>query len=290
MRTPVPEEEPEEEKKEEEKEEEKPEEEEEKSKSLVRARSHRAKASGERAHHHHHHEGGEGKKRRRKILKSKEPEPPKEEDVLGNFGVEKEVEAISDSESEEDVPGYTFAAPISRLSRSPTPMGRRTVVAMPGRSFVPQKKKIEAISDSSDDEPAFTSRSSVIGLRSFASVNTGRSSYTPASSGVAWAMEGCVMNRGRTFSSKPFGADRASTFARSNSTVAAKSRNVAMIDSDSDEDMPVGRASFAPRTSFAPRASMAGSTAGRPSMGRFVSDDGDDRRRSMMGIDRYRKM
>ena len=60
---------------------------------------------------------------------------------------------------------YTFAAPISRLSRSPTPM-RRTIVSAPGRRFVPSKKA-EAISDSSDDEAVFTGRTSMIGGRSF---------------------------------------------------------------------------------------------------------------------------
>ena len=101
---------------------------------------------------------------RRKSVKSQQPKELNDEDVLGDFG-KQEKEAISDSESEDALPSYTFAAPISRLSRSPTPM-RRTVVSAPGRRFVPSKKA-EAISDSSDDEAIFTGRTSMIGGRSF---------------------------------------------------------------------------------------------------------------------------
>ena len=85
-----------------------------------------------------------------------------------------------------------------------------------------------------------------------------------------------IIYRPRTFSSKPFGANRASTFSRP-STASVRSRNTALIDSDSDNDMPVGRNSFAPRSSMAPRQSM----------GRSVVDN-DNRRTTMSSMNRYR--
>lgn len=85
-----------------------------------------------------------------------------------------------------------------------------------------------------------------------------------------------LIHRPRTFSSKPFGANRASTFSRP-STASVRSRNTALIDSDSDNDMPVGRNSFAPRSSMAPRQSM----------GRSVVDN-DNRRTTMSSMNRFR--
>ena len=42
--------------------------------------------------------------------------------ILGDFGLDKkEEEVFASSSSENDVPSYTYAAPIARISRSSTP-------------------------------------------------------------------------------------------------------------------------------------------------------------------------
>ena len=91
--------------------------------------------------------------------------------MLGDFGLDKkkkeEKEAIASSSSEDDVPSYTFAAPISRISRSPTPVRRSTVTA-PNRRFVPSSQKVQQIDE--DDDLEITGTLSKLGNRSFASM------------------------------------------------------------------------------------------------------------------------
>ena len=81
------------------------------------------------------------------------------------------------------------------------------------------------------------------------------------------------------FGASAFGANRSSQFTRNN--MAPRSRNPVLVDSDSEDDTPMRRTSFAPRTSM----------TGRPSMGRFVKDDDEnDRRKTTMGLERFRSM
>ena len=226
------------------------------------ARSHRKK--GEHRHHHHHHR------------KSTQPAPEREENVLGDF-VKEEKEAISSGSDSEDTaqPTYTFASPITRLSRSPTPMVHRSLVIAPGRRFVPQKA-VEAISSSSDDEdPTFLGRTSIIPSRSFAS-------SIPTAGSRASMVPGSTVGRQNKAFGSSFGANRSSVFSR-NSTVP-RSRNSTLIDSDSDDNSMMRRTSFAARPSMAQRAS----TMGRPSFGRSVRDD--DNAKTMSKLDRYRSM
>ena len=141
-------------------------------KPVSRHRSNRPHAHGNdepKRHHHHHHkspEAGESKHHRKHRPSTRSEEPPQDDEaILGDFG--KEAEAISEGseESDKEVPSYNFTAPISRISRSPTPI-RRTVAA-PARRFTPSRQ-IRPMDDSDDDE-TYLGRSSVFGTRTFTS-------------------------------------------------------------------------------------------------------------------------
>ena len=194
--------------------------------------------------------------------------------MLGDF-VKEEKEAISASSDSEGTaqPTYTFTSPITRLSRSPTPMVHRSLVIAPGRRFVPQKT-VEAISSSSDDEdPTFLGRSSIIPSRSFAP--------SASAAGSRTSIPGSAMGRQSRAFGTSFGANRSSVFSRN--SMAPRSRNSTLINSDSDDDDVARRVSFASRPSMAPRTSTT-----RPSFGRFVKDD--DTAKTMSKVDRYRSM
>ena len=235
-------------------------------KRVPRQRSHRVTSEPreESVPRRRHHKGEKHRHHHRKS------EREAEENLLGDFAKAEEKEAISASESEDNLPSYTFAAPITRLSRSPTPMGRRPIVVAPGRKFVPQKT-VEAISSSDDEDPVFLGRTSILGTRSFASPTR------PSMSASRLNPSGPTRTSG--FGASAFGANRSSQFTRNN--MAPRSRNPVLVDSDSEDDTPMRRTSFAPRTSM----------TGRPSMGRFVKDDDEnDRRKTTMGLERFRSM
>lgn len=177
------------------------------------------------------------------------------------------------------MPTFTFRPPITRLSRSPTPMGRKPTVVAPGRKFVPQKS-VNAISSSSEDEdPVFLGRTSIIGTRSFANTPSSSASRSSLATPARYEIrdKNVFMHRSSAFGSNAFGANRQSTFGRS--SMAPRSRNPTLVDSD--DELPTGRASFMPRTSTAGR----NSTATRPSMGRSITDTGDN----STGFGRFRR-
>ena len=149
---------------------------------VVRSRSNRPRAAlSEEPKKHHHHKSPEGhghhkhhehcEHRKHHRSEGRPESPANEEELLGDFGLEKKdknskVEAIWSSDTDE-VPAYSFAAPISRISRSPTPIRRSTVTA-PNRRFVPSSQRVQTIEDD-DNDLELTGTLSKLGARSFAS-------------------------------------------------------------------------------------------------------------------------
>ena len=117
----------------------------------------------------HHHKNPKGvRHRKHRDCRSERPvESPEDvEAMFGNFGLDKkEEEVFASSSSEDDMPSYTFGAPVPRISRSPPPVRRATVTA-PNRRFVPSSQKVQQIDENDDLE--ITGTLSKLGMRLFA--------------------------------------------------------------------------------------------------------------------------
>ena len=151
-------------------------------------KKHHHKSPEGRSHHKHHEHRDHHGHRKHRDRRSERPveSPADEEAMLGNFGLDKKTEgkqAIASSSSEDDVPTYSFAAPISRISRSPTPVRRSTVIA-PNRRFVPSSQKVQQIDE--DEDLEITGTLSKLGNRSFASMTpTGAGAGARPATGTA---------------------------------------------------------------------------------------------------------